>query len=352
MKKSITFLLLIILCSCNNSKKPNNIDELFNKKNEIEHTLVEIANDEILSDVYDLVLANDTLIVYDHDRDYFFSAIDLNNNKLIARFGKIGQGPNELLLMPQNITILNDSIMTIFSPNQNSLYTINLKNDFIVTKDIGFDKDRLIYRLLPISAQRYISLGGFEKGRYLLLDENGEELSYNFDYPSPKNGENLSTPMFKYMAFQGNIRSKPEGSYLYFAGRSSEIFEIVKVDNNDKLKKVFEFNGEHAQFVPEGDGVNTTAVAIRKESKFFFINSACTDKYIYLLYSKKIIGDNIYSSIRSNKVLVFDWNGKPITTLILDKEVGYIAVDNENKFMMAYDKDNDQLLKFQLDNTL
>jgi hypothetical protein len=47
-------------------------------------------------------------------------------------------------------------------------------------------------------------------------------------------------------------------------------------------------------------------------------------------------------------VLVFDWDGKAVTKLVLDKEVNFIAIKNDNTCMFAYDKDNDQLLRFQL----
>lgn len=249
--------------------------------------------------------------------------------------------------MPGYLTMLNDSTMTLFSVNQKSLFEINIKKDLLPKRKIKFDEGA-IRNVIPISSKRYISLGSFEEGRYSLLNEKGEILSYHFDYPSSENGANLSTPLLKYLAFQGQLTRKPGGYFFYFAGRKSEIFEIIKLDDADNLSKVFAFIGEIAQFVPEGDGVNTASVAVKRESKMFFIDSYCTDKYIYLLYSKKVIGDNIYNAIKSNNVLVFDWDGKAVTKLVLDKEVNFIAIKNDNTCMFAYDKDNDQLLRFQL----
>jgi len=238
--------------------------------------------------------------------------------------------------------------MTLFNSNQNTLFYINYKGDMLPKKKLEFNKNDNIRSVISISSQRYIALGAFEEGRYLLLDENGEKLSFNFDYPSMTDGTELSTPMFKHMAFQGTLMRKPNGDSFFFVTSKSEIFEIIKVNEDDKLDKVFSYHGETGQFVFEGDGYSRTSIATKRASKMFFADATCSDNYIYLLYSNKVIGDNLYRAYRSNNVLVFDWKGEPVTSLLLDIEVDNIAVDKNDSYMYAYNKSTEQLVKFDL----
>ena len=345
-KKTVSLFLMMVAISCNYEK--TNIKSNFKSEKNIRHTVMELANGEFLSRVFDMALTGNDLIVHDDNAEHFFSIININNNSLYARFGKLGQGPNELLMMPTQLTVLNDSIMTLFNSNQNTLFYINYKGDLLPKKKLEFIRSDNIKAVIPISSQRYIALGAFEEGRYLLLDENGEKLSFNFDYPSLSDGTGISTPLFKFMAFQGALMRKPNGESFFFACSSSEIFEIIEVDEDDEMEKIFSYHGETGQFVFEGDGYKGAAIAHKKVSKVFFINATCSDNYIYLLYSNKVIGDNLFGAYRSNNVLVFDWKGKPVTSLVLDIEVDYIAVDEKDSYMYAYSRSTEQLVKFDL----
>jgi hypothetical protein len=347
IKYIVSLFLMIVTVSCGYER--TNIKSSFKSEKEIRHTVVELANGEFLSRVLHLDLAGDNLIVDDYNSETFFAIINTNDNTLYRRFGYLGQGPNELMKTPANTTVINDSIMTVFNSNQNSsLFHINYKGDFLPQKKIEFNKNDKVRVVIPVSSTRYISLGHFEEGRYLLLDENGEKLSFNFDYPSTDNNAELSTPMFKFLAFQGELIRKPRGGAFLFAGHDSEIFEIIEIDEDDNLKKVFSYHGEIAQFSPSGDGYTRGSVGKKPGSKIFLINATCSDNYIYLLYSNKVIANDPDNAYRSNNVLVFDWEGNPVTSLLLDIEVNRIAVDENDSYMYAYSDGTEQLVKFEL----
>ena len=65
-------------------------------------------------------------------------------------------------------------------------------------------------RVLPIADRKYVALGGFDDGRYLLLDENGHEISCYFDYPNFEGDEHF-TNYHKAFAFRGNLMRRPDG---------------------------------------------------------------------------------------------------------------------------------------------
>jgi len=142
---------------------------------------------------------------------------------------------------------------------------------------------------------------------------------------------------------------RPDGKRFFFTCEDSEVFEIIEITQNNKLNKVFEFHGELGNFKPEGDGINSISAAIDRNSKTKFIDSYCTQDYIYLLYSNKVIGNNTYNAYLAKTVLVFDWDGNPVKLLNLDMDVSNIAIHENDRYMYAYSNDTEQLVKFTLE---
>lgn len=339
-------LLVINTAAC--SVKKDSLADQFRITKEIQHERVEVRNNESYSQIYRLLIEGENLIAYDYTGDFFFSKTDLRNQTIDFHFGRKGQGPNEVMMMPNGVTIFNNKLY-FYSINQSALFFIDYRqeSDCFPEKVMASNREDQIMEITPIDFDKFVALGGFKEGRYLLLDKDGGKISYNFDYPT-FDGDKDTSPMHKFMAFQGHLVSRPDGKSFFFAGSSSELFEIIEIRENDVMNKVFDFQGELAQFVLEGDGIKISSAAIKKESKMFFIDANCTQNYIYLLISDKIIGDDFYNAIRSNKILVFDWNGNPVTSLSLDIEVNSIAVDSSDKVLYAYDQGNEQLVKFNL----
>jgi hypothetical protein len=100
------------------------------------------------------------LIAYDYNGEYFFSLTDINNKEIIARFGKKGQGPNEVMMMPQTLTLVGN-ILYFYDSNRDILFSINCNNgsNYIPQKIIDFDKNKKIMSVLPIADKKYVALG-------------------------------------------------------------------------------------------------------------------------------------------------------------------------------------------------
>ena len=347
-KQLIKYFLisLLLLPSCNNNIRQGGIESLFKSERMLQHTEIQLTNDEFLGLVLQLKLLDNDLIVHEHGRAYSFSIIDINSSTLYSRFARFGQGPNEVLPRLDDLTVFDGNTITAFSVQANALYSFSRKNDFLPKRKIDFGQDRSIgiTNMIPISSDRYIAMGVFEEGRYLFLGENGEKISFNFDFPIPTDGTRFTSPIQQVVAFQGILQGRPNRNAFFFAAMTSEVFEIMEIDNDNNLRQVFSFHGEIARFVLEGN----TSVAFRRESNVFFVSATSTDNYIYLLYSNKMIGDNIHNAMQSSRVLVFDWQGNPITKLLLDIEVNAIAVSENDEYLFAYANELEKLVRFVL----
>ncbi|RNC63315.1 BF3164 family lipoprotein [Proteiniphilum sp. X52] len=341
---------VFLFCSCNKSHKKKIINEFKEEKN-IENEAIKLKNDSIFSMVFGMICLNDNLIAYDVDNIFLFSITDLKKHEMLSKFGKLGQGPEDISSLPTSVSIVDQTSISFFESNKNILYTINLKDPVSPTiqkNEFLKESEEMFMSLSPIKSNLFIATGTFANGRYLLMNKNGEKISYNFDYPHVPNKENL-TNAHKAMAFQGKLMARPDGERFFFACEDSEIFEIIKIEQDNKLNKIYEFHGELAHFKAEGDGITTIASAIDRNSNTKFVDAYGTQNFIYLLYANKIIGNDIYKSYLANTILVFDWNGKAIKKLNLDTDLSKIAVDEFDKTLYGIDPNSETyLVKFPL----
>lgn len=341
-------LCLLIFLSCGENRK--SIIDSFREIENINHTPVKLKNDSHFSKVFKIYCINNNLITYDVDGEFIFSITNLDKEIMLSKFGKLGQGPDEILGMVTTTSIVNENTISFFEPNKSILYTINFENltNPVLTEVLSVKGIDMILTLTPLSSDIFVATGIFEKGRYMLLDKSGKVISYNFDYPTFTN-EEMFTNAHKAMAFQGRLAVRPDGKRFFFACEDSEVFEIIEITQNNNLYKIFEFHGEVANFKPEGDGIESVSAAIDRNSKTKFIDSYCTQDHIYLLYSNRVIGDNGYNAYLANRVFVFDWDGNPVKLLNSDIDVSNIAIDENDRYMYAYSNDTEQLIRFTLE---
>ena len=210
---------------------------LFETRDNISYEVFKIKNDSIFSKVFDILCSNDYLIAYDVDNNFLFSITDLKKGLMISKFGKIGQGPYEISGFPTSFSINGQGRVSFFDPNKNTLYVVNLSNPSIPTlqkSEFIKDSEEMIMTLSPLSSNLLIATGTFTNGRYLLMDTIGRKISYNFDYPKFLNDTKF-TNAHKAMAFQGKLIVRPDGKSFFFACEDSEVFEIIKIKENDEF---------------------------------------------------------------------------------------------------------------------
>ena len=286
------------------------------------------------------------------DNNYFFSLIDLNQNTIVSKCVKRGQGPNEVFGMPTPITIVDKNNFCFYDPNKRKVFNVNFSNnkDPHISQNNKFKTKTRSMDLLQILNGKFVAIGLFDKGRYLVMDSLGNELSYNFDYPVIKNETQLSNA-HKAMAFQGVFKRKPTGDKLVFAAQTSQLIEILQIDIRGEMKMKFQWHGVFGKYTPYGDGKKDTSAAISNESSVEFLNTYATNDYIYLLYSGRIIGNDIVNAYKAKTIFVIDWDGHPVMRYNLDIDVKYFAVSDDDKILYAIaEQDDTNLVKFKIDH--
>jgi hypothetical protein len=351
-QKNILLLLaiIILLFSCIENK-PFTLNS-FTKIKTIRHEKILLAEGSYFSRAMDLYLINDKILVYDVDEIYFFSLFDLKRRSIIQKAGKRGQGPNEIITSPHSITKINDNKWQFYDTNKHRIFNIilNDSDSIIINENSHFKTEESIYNILPIANGNFITVGRYESGKYLLLTQNGKELSYFFNYPKLTN-ESFFTNRHKAMAFQGSFDKRPDGKRFVFAAKSSEIVEIIELNNENQLKKIFEWHGEMGTYTPGGDGKNSCSAGISQKSKSTFRRVCSTQNYIYLLYSGHFFYENYAKVVNGRTIYVMNWDGEPVMRYNLDIDVKCIAVSADDKTLYAIaEQDDTNLVKFKLNH--
>jgi hypothetical protein len=93
MKPKLLLLLMpIIIGGCSGEKRSQ-----FNDSQKFEKREIELLpfSDEVTR-AFDLLILENHLIVTDPDQEFHFKVFDIESQKLIGKFGKIGEGPCEI----------------------------------------------------------------------------------------------------------------------------------------------------------------------------------------------------------------------------------------------------------------
>lgn len=349
-KNLILFITISLLISCS-EKKPFSLDSFTYIKN-IKHEKVILKQGSYFSKVIDLFLINNKMLVYDVDENYYFSLLDLKEKCIVQKAGKKGQGPDEIISYPHSITKTNDRIWQFYDINKKRIFNINFsKSDSIsINENKIFKTKESIFNILPTINKNFVSIGGYEKGRYLLLNSTGKEISYFYNYPKLKN-ETMFSNRHKAMAFQGSFVKRPDGKRFIFAARSSEVIEIIEITKENQLMKIFEWHGNMGTYTPDGDGKKSVSAGVSQNSKSIFRNVCSTQNYIYLLYSGHFYYESYAKVETGNTIYVMNWEGKPVARYNLDIDVKCIAVSDDDKILYAIaEQDDTNLVKFKIDH--
>ena len=70
------------------------------------------------------------------------------------------------------------------------------------------------------------------------------------------------------------------------------------------------------------------------KNKWAYTKVKSYGKYIFALYNGQYVNKDSYS--KNNKLLVFDWNGKPVKYFELNVPIENFAIDYKNKIIYAF----------------
>lgn len=344
----ILFIVLFTISCVKKNKHSTSLtspEELFESNKLIVGQKLNISSDSIRY-VYSLTTIGDSLLILSDNNDSFhFSLIDLYTDTMVGRFGKIGDGPNEISF-PTSIQVLPSTKSVGFYVMNQWLYYEHSLEDIIKGQGQPYLKlgrfDVNHQRLFKLRDSTFIGVGYF-KNRFAISNEKGDVIEQMQQYPFEEIlGQNTNSLA---MAYQGNFSMSPNGKNLCFATIYSPNLSFIHLDDSKVVKNIDTLYSWPPIFV--GSEGNVISIDFEKENILGYQSVATTNDRVYLLYSGKKLSEK--EPYQSNVVLVFDWYGKPIIKYKLDKQLSQITVDSKGKVLYGFvDEMKPYIIKYML----
>lgn len=348
LKKTLYFSLIWSSLSCNNQK--NDLENLygFSTTEKLKSEILENGSNAI-NKATNLYLFNSSLFIGDRDLEYHFKVIDINEDRLISRFAKEGEGPCEVTF-PVRLNWLDSDQgqISLYDRQRFKIHTYLL--DDILNKEnppclsISDYMDSNFQLVAQVDSSNFVGTGLFE-GRYATQKSGtNEAMESTIGFPKNENEQNINYQTLA-MAYQGKLLKHPHQNKFVSTTLFAFSFDILAMNESNELKLINQIHHWAPDF--QGTTGNVISAVMKEGNKFGCLDVAVSESFIYILFSGK--SNTLEDSRESELVMVYDWDGKPKKIISLDKPISKLAVDITDDILVGFvDSADPQLLKFSL----
>lgn len=336
MKNFVIFLLLILFTfSC---KKDKSITDTFSNSTKLHHQKL-LENEEPIFRNGEMLYfdIDSSLIIQNFKSDSLLMKITLKD-KRISHFIPLGNGPDEFVDIHLSQKI-SDSTLMFMDVNSSKLFQLNIITGEL-NEDLEYNNSRCL-RIVKLNNYHF-STGIFEDGMFGMWKDN-DFITYTVDYPKDK-VENKNEAS-KGLAYQGKLLTNDKLNRLLFCSSLFSYFELFEINQeNNAINSINKSYIGKYNYVPSQDE-NVIFARPDKGNKEGYIDAIATNNRIYLLYSGRSIEDPGISSREetrlANQILVYDWDGRPITKYETDVDLKNICINDAGNtiFGIAYTPD-------------
>ena len=342
-KLFILSLFLVIFISCKQTTV--GIDD-FDKVIEITALDSIYADEEVLAPITDIGIY-DGMLIAKHMRDeYHFSLIDMESGKLVQRWGKQGNGPDEYLDFGSNF-VIRDSLLIFSEYMKKKINHVSIANVLNGSDSVNVKQGPYPYTA-KFRPARFcflndwkLAVGSFGEGRFGVLDSNDSIRNFLFDYPF---GYEEIKGIYRGSVFQGDIKSNDKQRKFVISTFASDVFEIYQLADN-KIHRTFVSPFANAPQIREKGG--RFAVDYDK-SIAGFMKMAVSDELICFIYSSLSYTEAAAKGMASREILCFNWKGEKVRKYVLPFPVSNLCVDGRYAYVVRYQDDIAVVYRFEL----
>lgn len=332
--------LFLFLSNCENKK--TTLLSYFDNKPEIQLQSITLVTED-KTDNPGRLLCYDTLLLLKNGRSQTqFTLVNIKNGNVIKDFGKVGNGPGEFVgnlqidrsFRPGFINTPDNFQARMYQYCMDSiLYSENVQSHDLFSLVVNEKAKNIYVRILQINDSIFVGMPTNAIERFLVFNINNNESYQQGEFPQDKNHQKSDNEKMLPDVYQGSLRYNYSKNKMIFASSNSEMIEIYKLNNlNLNLEKSYYTS------LPTYTPKETSAGARYLEWHInggHTLDLACSDQLIYLLFSNRGQDFSLSEMFRSNLILVFDWDGKPVKKFLLDCEVKAIEISPDEKRIYA-----------------
>lgn len=348
MKLKLIGLIVISLCvySCKYEKKYIDAEKIYWKDFGKEKQLIGerlYCNDELQKPIR-MFLEKNVMYLSNLHTESLLQIMDLDSERTIGEYIPFGSGPDEMLSISRiqkvdSLLYLYDSmkqrieVLSIVDYNINHLYSMNYSNYF---EDFGILSDNNIVSLVvDVTPEKLFYFKGDS-----LLKNVGE-------YPQINTKEEMSE-LEKISGFASSLAVNLSKDRIVVVHKQTDLIEIYNIEG-----KLFKRIHGPDHFFPivntKKRGEYQTLAAEPGKSRDAYFYPVPDDELFYVLYSGKAVYPELKNYL-NDWVLVFDWDGNPVTRYKLEEPIYGLALDAENRILYGLsDSPEYHVLRYKID---
>jgi hypothetical protein len=285
-----------------------------------------------LEDVYrpvNLYVQDSILFMINSGEEYFLRCYNLINNEKIGEFITFGSGPSEVFGL-KSLQFVDSSVWG-FDKQRKRLLQYNI-TQFAIQEKIDPQTsitiaDNLSNRVLIVKDKLFTNSFVHIDSRFSIFDMKGKFIKNVGELPNF--GEDM-TPHEKLESFFCSLEVRPDNELIFLSYWDTDLIEIYDKEGSLKERR---HGPDH--FFPAKKEINakegSRVLNLREKSRDAYSCSIAFQDEIWNLYSGKIYDPNNSDHLLKNKIIVFDWNGKPLRMYTTDIPIGMFTVDKDNK---------------------
>lgn len=310
MKKSLLILLTGIL-SCTSPQE----QEILKLVEPVPIESMEYEQEAIFANPLSIEKVGDRLYLFQGRGDAVALMMDVKTGQIIGAWGERGNGPGEFMYA-LSWGETTDGLFHLSDVNQFKVRKyISEKDSLIIKKELAI-KPVISYvmgTVLDNGCMVVSAIYGTESP-LLLMNEQSEILCSFGELPDKAHG------LTDLRTYGGCLDAF--GEHFVFA-----MNDIGYIACYEQKKDTIEKSWEHYLEIPVYKGKHLDRNVLKKG----FIDVKMTSKYIYCVYSgRKFVEDTM-----AKNLLVFDHKGRLLKNFLLNKEIGKIAISEEEGLVYA-----------------
>ena len=345
MKKELLLAVLCVLTACKQKTEVS--------KDVVERTLTEY--DSIYSDkenpsgmVVEMNASNGLLVAKHMMDSCTFSIIDIEGKRLLRRWGKVGEGANEVIDFGGGFE-LHDSLLVFNETMKKNLITVSLPQLLSNPSDVKLHRFPYPYNV-DFRPLNFCTVGGykvfsgyFQDKRLGVVDAEGRIVGTASDYLFDDEGlDNLN----KSMLFLSKIKSAPSSSRFVLRTLLSDVVEIYSLSPDGTLERTY-LSPIHLrpQLTKRGDRF----VIDYARSSAGILGVSLSERYIYFSFSDRSYDEVSKENCNTQEILCYDWTGRLVAKYRLPFPIHSFCVDEHNLYAVRYLEEDAVFCRFQLE---
>lgn len=286
-------------------------------------------------DVYvpaNIYVKDSILFVVNLKKKHLLTCYNLNDLSKIGDFISFGSGPGECLGI-KSLQFKADEVW-VFDQQQRKLQVYSM-NQFLqagkaeIKKSITI-QDGVLNGVVVVNDKLFANSLAATDARFSIYDMTGKFLEHKGNVPDFGIEQ---TDLEKWESFFCNMVVNPDLERIFVSYVQTDLVEIY--DTKGTLLQ--RMHGPDCFFPMKKEkeimgGQRKVSSIVGETRDAYFYPVACGNE-IWTLYSGKAFNPENYSDYLMDKIIVFNWDGKPLRMYRLDMPIYTLAVDGQNRMI-------------------